>query len=107
MPGYDPAFASHSPGLVLLPRLIEDLVTTRAADSVDFGAGDADYKRMFANTSFQGVHALLTKRRPYPWAAAQLERAVSAASRQGARLLDRWRLKSWLKSLIRAKATRE
>lgn len=47
--GYDAAFAEHSPGTVLLFRLLEDLITFNTPRTLDFGLGDAEYKRLFGN----------------------------------------------------------
>ncbi len=46
--GYDGRVAAHGPGKVLLFRLIEDLIARDTPEVLDFGNGDADYKRRFA-----------------------------------------------------------
>jgi hypothetical protein len=46
---FDRALADFSPGRVLLHRVIEDLIADRCPEVVDFGAGDARYKRSFSN----------------------------------------------------------
>jgi Acetyltransferase (GNAT) domain len=43
--GYDPAFRRFRPGMFLLLRLIEDLAGRGDVHTIDFGIGDADYKR--------------------------------------------------------------
>lgn len=48
--GYDPQFADLSPGTVLLLHALEDILTSDPPEWFDFGAGDAGYKRLFANT---------------------------------------------------------
>jgi CelD/BcsL family acetyltransferase involved in cellulose biosynthesis len=45
--GYDPALAERAPGRVLLYRVLEDLIADRTPDLLDFGCGDAEYKRSF------------------------------------------------------------
>lgn len=45
--GYDPALADHAPGRVLLYRVLEDLIADRTPRELDFGCGDAEYKRSF------------------------------------------------------------
>lgn len=45
--GYDPALAERAPGRVLLYRVLEDLIADRTPDQLDFGCGDAEYKRSF------------------------------------------------------------
>lgn len=47
--GYDPSVSNLSPGQVLLVHVLEDLIRDRTPQLFDFGAGDADYKRLFSN----------------------------------------------------------
>jgi CelD/BcsL family acetyltransferase involved in cellulose biosynthesis len=47
--GYATKFARFSPGQMLVVQMIDDLLEHRRPDWFDFGGGDADYKRMFAN----------------------------------------------------------
>jgi CelD/BcsL family acetyltransferase involved in cellulose biosynthesis len=54
--GYATKFAKFSPGQMLVVQLIEDLLAHDRPEWFDFGGGDADYKRMFANhTSESGT----------------------------------------------------
>lgn len=54
--GYDREFANLSPGQVLLLEVLDDLFAENTPQWFDFGAGDADYKRQFANvTSTSGT----------------------------------------------------
>ena len=43
--GYDPDFRDYRPGTFLLQRMLQDLCSDKVADEVDFGFGDAQYKR--------------------------------------------------------------
>jgi hypothetical protein len=43
--GYDPALNDYRPGTFLLQKMFEDLCAERSADGVNFGFGDAQYKR--------------------------------------------------------------
>jgi hypothetical protein len=43
--GFDPELSDLRPGTFLLERLLEQLCDEKAADRVDFGFGDAQYKR--------------------------------------------------------------
>jgi hypothetical protein len=47
--GYDRSIAKLSPGFVMLLKIMEDLLQHDPPEMFDFGGGDADYKRRFAN----------------------------------------------------------
>jgi hypothetical protein len=54
--GFDPAYKSSSPGMFLTMRVIEGLCDHNIADvikEVDFGLGDAQYKQVLGNRSWQ------------------------------------------------------
>jgi len=58
VPGYDPAYARQRVGNYVLLKLIEDLCEDETIHTLDFGFGDAEYKRRFGSTSWleQDVH---------------------------------------------------
>jgi hypothetical protein len=101
MPGYDPEQSAHSPGLLLLLRMIEDLVGHRSASVLDFGSGDNDYKQLFATRSYVEVSALLVRRTARARGIAGLYREFARATRAGALLLERHQVKArvlkWLR----------
>jgi hypothetical protein len=43
--GYDPAYRDYRPGHFVLMKMIEDLCNAKDTEYVDFGFGDAEYKR--------------------------------------------------------------
>lgn len=47
--GFDRQHHALSPGQTLLIKVLEDMFGDNTPDCFDFGMGDADYKRMFAN----------------------------------------------------------
>ena len=47
--GFDRAYARNRVGVYLLMRVIEDLCPDASVDVLDFGPGDAEYKRLFTN----------------------------------------------------------
>ena len=47
--GFDPAYADDRPGTYLLMRAVDDLSREGSAQVIDFGFGDADYKRHFGD----------------------------------------------------------
>ena len=60
--GYDPAYASFSPGTVLLYLLIQDLFAHRPPRLLNFGVGDADYKRRFGNVQMEDASVLVFRK---------------------------------------------
>ncbi|GAB4526608.1 MAG: hypothetical protein Tsb0020_44320 [Haliangiales bacterium] len=57
--GYDSAFIEQSPGRVLLFRILEDLIADDCPRVLDFGCGDAVYKRIFGNDEGESGALLL------------------------------------------------
>jgi CelD/BcsL family acetyltransferase involved in cellulose biosynthesis len=51
--GFDPAYADHQPGVYLLMRVIEDACADQSLELLDFGPGDAGYKRRYSSTSWE------------------------------------------------------
>jgi hypothetical protein len=101
--GYDPEFAHASPGIVLLAQIVADLISTGTADLLDFGAGDASYKRLFSNRSYEEGALLVCRRTLYASSVVIAERLFAQASLLGARVLDKTGLKVRLKKLLRSK----
>lgn len=50
--GYDPALAQLRPGTYVLMKMIEDLCADDEVQAVDYGEGDAEYKRHFGSDSW-------------------------------------------------------
>jgi len=100
---YDPRWAAHHPGTVLLYKLIEDLYADDTPEVLDFGCGDNEYKRVFANESYEEVTALLVRKSAYTALALATNRAcvkTSAAARAG---LDRLKLREKVRHLLRGR----
>jgi hypothetical protein len=51
-PGYDPAYADYRIGTYLQMRMFEDLIADPDTNAVDYGLGDAEYKRRFGSESW-------------------------------------------------------
>lgn len=47
--GYDPSYRKYEPGTVVFLKVMEDLYKSRIVKSVDFGSGDAPYKREYSD----------------------------------------------------------
>ena len=66
IPGYDPAYRAHRVGTYVLMKMIEDLCADDSVHVLDFGAGDAEYKRRFGDRSWNeaDVHLFRPRARP-------------------------------------------
>jgi CelD/BcsL family acetyltransferase involved in cellulose biosynthesis len=82
--GYDMEFAELSPGIVLQYRLLEDLIAHDTPRILDFGAGDAEYKRTLGNLR-KGSGKLILMRRGGRPLAAHAVAGISRAAERGAR----------------------
>lgn len=102
--GYDPAHTIYSPGILLLARILEELTASRAADVLDFGAGDAGYKEIFSTHVHDEVNLWLVRRTPYALAVAGSERLLAHATRFVGGALQRVGLKSRVRALVRRAA---
>lgn len=100
--GYDPSRSAYGPGSVLLLRILEDLVESRVACALDFGAGDADYKKFFGTASWEEANMFLVRRTLYARSAAGVQRTFAVASRRGAAALERLGWKQKVKAALRS-----
>jgi CelD/BcsL family acetyltransferase involved in cellulose biosynthesis len=57
--GYDAAYARYDVGIYLLMRVIADACLDPELDLLDFGPGDAEYKRQFSNSSWEERNLVL------------------------------------------------
>jgi hypothetical protein len=53
IPGYDPAYGNYRVGTYVQMRLIADLCEDPDVDTIDYGLGDAEYKRRFGTENWQ------------------------------------------------------
>jgi hypothetical protein len=86
--GFDARHAAASPGTVLLYRVLRDLAAQDCPQWLDFGAGDADYKRRFGNVATRSGPALLVPKTLRPALIMRFGQACRAAD-DGARSLLR------------------
>jgi hypothetical protein len=100
--GYDPAWAEHDPGKVLLFRLIEDLCAEDRPDRLDFRYGDNLYKQVFGTDCYDEANLYLIRKTPYGALFRAVHggcaRAAAAARRLLQRLQLRERLRRWARS---------
>jgi len=99
--GYDDAFAKHRVGMCLLTYAIDDLCADPVVDRIDWGFGDAEYKRLYSTESFD-ERDLVVLAPTFKGARVSATRAVilgaSTAARRAAdaigitnRVKQRWR----------------
>ena len=55
VPGFDPAYADHRVGNYVLFKLIADLCADESIETLDYGFGDAEYKRRFGTPQLGGA----------------------------------------------------
>jgi CelD/BcsL family acetyltransferase involved in cellulose biosynthesis len=79
--GYDPDFASHRVGTYVQMRMVEDLCGDPLVGAIDFGYGDAEYKRTFANRHWDDADVLVVARRARPLAVSAVGSAAAALDR--------------------------
>jgi CelD/BcsL family acetyltransferase involved in cellulose biosynthesis len=84
--GYDPAYTKQGVGTILLLRLFEELCADPEVQVVDFGWGDAVYKRRWANDSWE-EHDLVVFAPSARAVRANLIRTSILATDRGARRL--------------------
>lgn len=78
---YDPEYARHSPGTVLLYRQIEDLIARDTPRVLDFGFGDAEYKRLFSTHQTQSGPIMLVRRAFNPMVYLRLHQLTTRITR--------------------------
>jgi CelD/BcsL family acetyltransferase involved in cellulose biosynthesis len=92
-PGYDPAFTEYRIGTYLLGRMIDDFCNDPDVHAVDFGFGDAEYKRRFATESWEECDVRLFAPTPRALAINATRSAVAAAAVSATVVLTRF---GWL-----------
>jgi CelD/BcsL family acetyltransferase involved in cellulose biosynthesis len=86
--GYDRRYARFSPGAILFRHTLERLYAADTPRILDFGEGDADYKRQWSNERAAVSAVLLVRRRAGLMAGVAVYRILRAVT-QGARALLR------------------
>jgi hypothetical protein len=101
---FDPSHGAHSPGMYLVMETIEsfcDAPSGKACEHIDFGTGDAGWKKRLGNQSFEEADIWLfapTIRGVF----ANLLRAVATGLNDSAkRLLAEWNLAESIKKRLR------
>ncbi|HXV34307.1 MAG TPA: GNAT family N-acetyltransferase [Gaiellaceae bacterium] len=79
--GFDPAFADARPGTYLLMKAVEDLASDGSIHTLDFGFGDAEYKRHFGDECRWEEDVLLFQPRIRPLALGLTRTAFQGATK--------------------------
>jgi CelD/BcsL family acetyltransferase involved in cellulose biosynthesis len=105
--GYDPAQAEHRPGTYLFVRLVDTLCADEAVHTLDFGFGDAEYKRSFGDTSVLEEDVVVFEPRPRPVAVNVASSALLGTATLGHAVLARRRVdaarRAWRQRLGRSR----
>lgn len=104
--GYDPAFAAWSPGIVLIHEMLRSVVGERRFALLDFGSGEAQYKRLFATGSTLCATVLFFHPSLGNLLKVAAHRSCIAASDTCAAAAARLGLKERVRRLLRTVATK-
>lgn len=99
--GYDPEFAGKSPGQVLLYRVIEDLIAENTPELLDFGYGENEYKRIYANYETLSGPIVIVRNAILPCMAVRASQLRSAVGRAARAMLARAGAMSLIRHLHR------
>lgn len=101
--GYDPGFSSLSPGIVLLNCILERFFAEHRFRRLDFGGGNAQWKRSYATASARCAVVFYFRPTLRNLGLIGLHRAMAAFSGAAAALLARFRLKNRVKGWFRSR----
>ena len=99
--GYDPAFSDFRPGLFLLQRMLESICEERTADELDFGFGDAQYKRDWSDYQLFQISQMVFGPGPRPVLINLARAPLIAATNASRTLLEQVGAMNLLKKLWR------
>jgi CelD/BcsL family acetyltransferase involved in cellulose biosynthesis len=102
-PGYDPAHGKLRVGQYLQMRMMEELCADPAVERLDYGFGDAQYKRSFGDRTWTETDVMIFAARPRPLAINALRTAVGAAATGAKRALGQERVAALKRRARRAR----
>jgi len=102
--GYDPAFGDLSPGIVLLHQALASAIAEARFALIDFGSGEAQYKRIFATGSVRSATVFLFRPTLRHLATVAAHCACTATSDGCSVLLGRFGFKERVKRYFRARS---
>jgi CelD/BcsL family acetyltransferase involved in cellulose biosynthesis len=86
-PGYDPSYADYRVGQFLQMRMLEDLCVDEGVEALDYGPGEAEYKRRFGNESWEEADVLVFSPSTRAVRINVVRTAVNGATRLARRVL--------------------
>lgn len=95
--GYDPALSSFGPGALLWVKVIEDLCTDSAINTLDYGFGDAPYKQRLGTKVWQEASVCIFALRPYPIFVNMLRTSTMGLNASLEYILNKTGLTDWIK----------
>jgi hypothetical protein len=95
--GFDPEWSSLELGTVLFIRVLEDICADLDTEFVDFGFGDADYKRSYGNKQWQEASVHIFAPRPYPIFINMVRTFMMSIDASMKYLLSKTGLAGWVK----------
>ena len=98
--GFDQRHADRGPGSIMIYLAIEDLFRERTPRVLDFGLGDAAYKRSFGNQQHDAGSIYLVPRGRWRWW-LRLQTALGRASTAAKSLLERMQLDRLVRRLLK------
>jgi CelD/BcsL family acetyltransferase involved in cellulose biosynthesis len=98
--GFDQRHADRGPGSIMIHLAIEDLYRERTPRVLDFGLGDASYKRSFGNHRFDAASIYLVPRGRWR-RLLRLQSALHGASTTAKSLLEKLQLDRLVRRLLK------
>jgi len=100
--GFDPDYRDAAPGIYCNILLLQRLYAVDRPRVLDFGSGDAEYKRLFSNLSRVTASPVLLPRHWRFQLASALYEVSAALNKRAVLLLERLGVKGWLKRWLRS-----
>lgn len=94
---FDPRWSKFNIGTILFVKVLEHICADPDIQYIDFGFGDADYKRSYGDTLWQEASVCIFALRPYPIFINMLQAFVSGLNSGLEYVLNKTALKDWIK----------